>query len=101
MTLFHHGSVLFVAGIQQFLRSGCDMMMHSSSVIKASFLYGRGGGLLEEGVFCDYDPIHGECLRFCFMSCLPDKHLLDFTRLQETSFKTILDSPGAPNGSFQ
>ena len=36
--------LLFVAGIQRFLRSGCDMMMHLFSVIKASFLYGRGGG---------------------------------------------------------
>ena len=85
-------------GIQRVLQSGCDDPFSGDK----SFLYGVFASnlrreawwsylkkcnsswwidflkdLREEGMFCN--SIHVECLRFCFMSCLPDKHLLNIT----------------------
>ena len=77
-----------VAGIQRFLRSGTEDAFSGEK----SFLYGRSVSnqrieawwsflkksnaswwidffkdMRDEGVFCDHDPIHIDCLRFCFM----------------------------------
>ena len=79
---------VYVTGIQRFLRSGCEdafsgdkSFLYGKSVsnqrIEAwwSFLKKSNAGwwidffkdMRDEGIFCDDDPIHLECLRFCFM----------------------------------
>ena len=79
---------VYVAGIQRFLRSGCEDAFSGDE----SFLYGKSVSnqrieawwsflkksnaswwidffkdMRDKGIFCDHDPIHLECLRFCFM----------------------------------
>ena len=84
----------FVAGIQRFLRSGSEDAFSGDK----SFLYGRSVSnqrieawwsflkksnaswwidffkdMRDEGVFRDHDPIHVECLRFCFMPLIQEE----------------------------
>ena len=78
---------VYVAGIRRFLRSWCKDAFSGDK----SFLYGKSvsnqrieawwsflkksnasWGIdsfkdMREGIFCDHDPIHLECLGFCFM----------------------------------
>ena len=79
---------VYVGGIRRFSRSRCEDAFSSDK----SFLYGKSVSnqrieawwsflkksnaswwidffkdMRDEGIFCDHDPIHLECLRFCFM----------------------------------